>query len=180
MAATKARRLPRPWPLLAQGQDPEGLEARVAFHLHRLKLIGHRLRALGYDPNDAADLAAARMPLRLSAISALAARLELDRAELTRPLTHDEQRVWAFYRASAADPSTVWRNARAIWRAHYSDQQAADIMGLNVSLVWRATARGRVVLSFERAARLTTALNIADGPEAFLPRPARNDAQRSR
>jgi hypothetical protein len=154
----------------------------VAFHLHRLKLAGRRLREVGINPNSAADLAAARTPLTTIAAYALARILDVSTTELTRALEPDEVRVWAFYRAAAANPRHVWDSARRAWRAACcSDVQAAQIMGVDPSVIWRAaTAPNRHILSFERAKRLTTALSIAQGPEVFLPLPKDEDQQPSR
>jgi hypothetical protein len=175
--------LPRPWPLLREGQDPDSLEARVAFHLHRLKLVGRALRQVGFHPADAADLAAARLPMSRAYINYIARVLEVAPAELQRDLTSSEQREWDFYRASAANPRQVWRNARDAWRAaSFTDLQAADILKVQPALIRRAASgTGRpVTLSFERAVRLSTALNIFPGPEAFLPSPPRDNEPKSR
>jgi hypothetical protein len=154
----------------------------VAFHLHQLKLVGRALLDAGYDKTDAADLAAAKTPLSVPTVHRLARSLNIDLSELARPLTPDELRAWAFYRASASNPDYVWSSARQAWRtAGFSDARAARVMGCDPSVVWRATSTpDRTILSFDRAARLTTALNIPQGPEIFLPLPASDDPQRSR
>jgi hypothetical protein len=176
----ESRRLPRPWPLLREGQDPASLEARVAFHLHRMKLVGRALHQAGYHNADAADLAAARTLISQSFLEELARRLGVSAAELSRPLTPDEQREWAFYRASAADPSYVWNAARSAWTAKgLSETAAAAIMGLNRTTVAHAVVRSHV-LTFKSALRLSTALSLPGGPEAFLPLPTRDDPQQSR
>jgi hypothetical protein len=90
----------------------------VAFHLHRLKLIGRALHQVGYHKTDAADLAAARSGLSEARVTALATRLGVESVELTRELSPDEQRQWAFYRACAADPQHVWNAARTAWTAN--------------------------------------------------------------
>jgi hypothetical protein len=175
--------LPRPWPLLREGQDPDSIEARVAFHLHRLKLVGRALRQVGFHPGDAADLAAARLPMSPGYLAYIAGALEVAPAELQRRLTSSEQRQWDFYRASAANPRQVWRKARDAWRAaSLTDHEAAHILQIQPALIRRATSvAGRpVTLSFERAVRLSTALNIFPGPEAFLPSPPRDDEPKTR
>jgi hypothetical protein len=171
LVATKAQYLPRPWPLLAEGQDPASLEARVAFHLHRLKLVGAALRRAGYDRNTAADIAAARTALSAPSLSTLAVRLGSELHELTRTLTADELRQWSYYRQAASDPQYVWVAACSAWRAAgLSDKEAAAVMRYAAPTVTRALADPtRTILSFERATRLASALNIARGPEAFLP-----------
>ena len=130
LVATKAPYLPRPWPLLAEGQDPASLEARVAFHLHRLKLVGAALRRAGYDRNTAADIAAARTALSAPSLSTLAVRLGSELHELTRTLTADELRQWSYYRRAASDPQYVWATACSAWRAAgLSDKEAAAVTG---------------------------------------------------
>jgi hypothetical protein len=143
----------------------------VAFHLHRLKLFGRALHQAGYDRNAAADLAAARMPVAAQLVAELALRLGITHKELTRPLSGEEARQWAFYRASAANPQHVWDAARAAWRtAGLTDREAATVMGYGPSVPSRARALPtKIALSFVAAARLTTALRIPEGPEAFLP-----------
>jgi hypothetical protein len=148
-----------------------------------LKLVGRPLHHAGYHPADSADLAAARTILAPKHITLLANRLGIPPLELTRFLSPDEQRQWAFYRSSAHNPREVWRNAQTAWRAaDWTDKQAAAIIGVNVALIRRGASGPRrlVTLTFERAARLTTALNIVEGPETFLPSPKRSDQQKSR
>lgn len=155
----------------------------MAFHLHRLGLVGRALREVGYNMHDAADLAAGRMSLKSADTTELAERLGIAEQQLTRSPTNEEGRAWAFYRRAAANPSYVWNSARTAWRAaNCSDRQAAGIMGLkksNVSTAVSSTATRRV-LTFHQAARLTTALNIIDGPESFLPLSNNSDPQHSR
>jgi hypothetical protein len=104
-------------------------------------------------------------------VSALATALGVDTTELTRGLTRDEQRVWTFYRACAANPRRVWEAARTAWTAGgLDDKQAAAVMGVSSKVVASA-ARRPFALSFAAALRLTTALNIPGGPEALLPSP---------
>jgi hypothetical protein len=153
----------------------------VAFHLHRLKLVRQALLDAGYDKTDAADIAAAKTPLSPSKVDRLARSLSVDISELARPLTPDELRAWHFYRASASNPEHVWSSARRAWRAAgYSDARAARVMGFATPIISRAlSVPTRHTLSFERAARLTTALNISEGPEALLPLHPRDDHQQS-
>jgi hypothetical protein len=148
-----------------------------------MKLVGRALRKAGFHSADAADLAAARLPMSRGYIHFIAAVLEIAPAELQRDLTSSEQREWDFYRASAANPHQVWRKARDAWRAaSFTDQQAANILRVQPALIRRAASgTGRpVTLTFERAVRLSTALNMLAGPEAFLPSPPRDNEHKSR
>ncbi len=177
---TKAARLSRPWPLLREGQDPASLEARVAFHLHRLKLVGRALHRVGYHSADAADLAAARTILAPSDIAKLASHLRIPPLDFTRQLSSDEHREWAFYRVSAANPDAVWRAARTAWVArNLTDKQAATLLGYTPKSLSKAIRTHRP-LQFPTAARLSTALNIPGGPEALLPLPTHNNQEPSR
>jgi hypothetical protein len=152
----------------------------VAFHLHRLKLVGRTLHAAGYHNADAADIAAARNLLTQRDIDALAERLGVTRPDLTRQLTPDEQRQWAFYRASAANPREVWSAARAAWTSRgLSERDAAKVMGLKPTTIINTKYRV-FALSFAAALRLTTALNVPGGPEALLPLPKRDTNEQTR
>jgi plasmid maintenance system antidote protein VapI len=153
----------------------------VAFHLHRLKLVGRPLWQAGYDRNTAADIAAARTALSDPSLSKLAACLGTQVHELTRPLTVGELREWSFYRRAVSNPQHVWAAACAAWRAAgLSDKQAAMVMGYAAPTVTRALAHpSRSILSFDRALRLTTALSITEGPEALLPLQQSVTAERS-
>ena len=109
----------------------------------------------------------------------MATRLGVETAGLTRELTRDEQREWAFYRACAADPQHVWDAARTAWTANgLTDKEAAAIMGLKATTVVNTKFR-LFALSFTAATRLTTALNIPAGPEALLPLPSRDSDERT-
>jgi len=149
--------------------------------LHRLKLVGRALRRAGYDRNTAADVAAARTALTAPSLSTIAARLGSEVHELTRPLTADELRQWSFYRSAASNPQHVWSAASSAWRdAGLSDKQAAATMHYAPPTVSRGLAQpNKHLLSFAAATRLATALNITEGPEAFLPLPQSATGQRS-
>lgn len=152
----------------------------MAFHLHRLKLVGRALLEAGFHKTDASDLAAARVTLNPMRIQELAAALDVPEPELTRPLMPDEEREWHFYRIAAQHPDTVWRNARGAWTAHGLDQKrAAALMGYSAKRLSKALALNRP-LHFHAAARLTTALKTPGGPEALLPSPKCDDQQPSR
>lgn len=152
----------------------------MAFHLHRLKLVGRALQEAGYHKTDAADLAAARSNLSDVRVTALAMRLGVETTELARELSLDERRQWAFYRACAANPQHVWAAARAAWTSKgLTDREAATIMGLKATTVVNTKFR-LFALSFTAATRLTTALDISAGPEALLPLPARDNPEQTR
>ena len=106
----------------------------MAFHLHRLGLVGRALREVGYNMHDVADLAAGRTSLKSTDTTEMAKRLGIAEQQLTRDLTEQENRIWAFYRRSAADPKYVWNSARVAWQAaEFSEQQAHRS--------WASTAR---------------------------------------
>lgn len=170
--AKKAPKLARPWPLLADGQNPHGLEARVAFHLHRTGFVGKRLEASSFlsRPHLQA-LSQGRLTIGVSEVAELAKRLAMSPRELLRPLDMNEAERWAFYRTSARHRLHVWRRARACWEvAGISGRLAASLMQLryqNLTQALEDRPRGRV-LAHEHALRLSSALNIRGGPAALL------------
>lgn len=170
--AKKAPRLARPWPLLDDGQDPGGLPARVAFHLHRTGFVGARLAASSFlSRPHLQSLSQGRLPISTADVTSLAKRLGLTPRELLRPLHPEESERWGFYRTSARHRVHVWRRARACWdAAGLSARMAAAVMHIrfqNLTLGLDDRERGRV-LTHEQAKKLSVALNMTSGPSAFL------------
>lgn len=180
-SSTKARTLPRPWPLLRSSQSPDTPAARLAFHLHRLHLTGRALvtAADAITRQRAADLAAARIPLMTTNVIELAKLLDVPAEELSRPLTDIEHAEWIYYRVSVRNARLVWHNARATWqKAGYSLRHASSVMLLHNSFVSRNSRPGATKpspLTLHPADRLTTALSAPYGPEAFLPMQYRSE-----
>ena len=171
LSRTKAYALPYKWPLLADGQDPDALEARLAYHLHRLHLTGAPLReALKGKALLATALSQARASVDQAFISELAAALSITADELSRTPTDEEAREWMFYRTSARNPQSVWRHASELWSKHgVSNKQAAAIIGMkhpNLSLALNGKTSD--VFQWNHAQRLSEAINVAP-PERFLP-----------
>lgn len=170
----KARYLPRPWPLLRRNQNPDTIEARLAFHLHRLHLHGRPLASLSptIKRHRAVDIAAGRISLSPDEVRTLARLLHVDPHELIRPLTDAEQLEWFFYSVSATYPSDVWANARNAWQADgLTIRQAAQAMGLNHAYVVRNVDplnRRPRTLTYPRALNLTSALETPLQPQHFL------------
>lgn len=168
----KAAPRARPWPLLVEGQDPNSLEARVAFHLHRTGCVGARLAASRFlsRPHLQA-LSQGRLAISAGDIAKLSRQLGLSPRQLLRQLTADEAARWEFYRLSARHRSYVWRRARACWElAGVSARLAAAIMDLryqNLTQAFDENQSGRV-LAYEPASKLASALNIDAGPQAFV------------
>ncbi len=162
----------RQWPLLKPGQDPASLEARVAYHLHRLRLTGKPLRDSSR-PFNHSDLVQARCTLTPQNVAALAKSLCIPVDELTRELTVDEQSEWEFYRYSSFNAGEIWQRAAQLWRSRgFSDAEAAYAMGLEPSLVSRNLRRGQrpgnKVLTFARVQQLLSALRTPGGPEQLI------------
>ena len=89
------------WPLLQPGQDPEGVPARVAFHLHSFGLRSTGLaNVLGISARYATDYLQGRVDLTEQQAIQFARLLQVNPAELIRPLTPEEAAEWRFYRIS--------------------------------------------------------------------------------
>lgn len=162
----------RPWPLLRPGQDPDSLEARVAFHLHRLRLTGKRLRDAS-GRHDHSDLVQARITLTAADVAVLAHILGLAPDDLSREPTSAESSEWRFYRYSAFNAGEVWQRAARLWRARgYSDKQAATFMGIDPALVVKnlkaGNRTGNKVLTFHRVARLLAAIGAPGDPDQLI------------
>lgn len=155
----------RKWPILLPDQSPEGLPARVAFHLHRLERTGSALIEAGFQREEAVDWAQGRRPLTVQQIYELAKRIAVDVDELVRPLTEAEQRSWEFYRTAAFDPVTVWCNAKILWEERGMTQRGvAKLLDMPPQRVSRAVKGKRpVTMSYEMAVALAEALDIDVG-----------------
>ena len=162
--------------MLTRNQDPTGLSARVAFHLHRLNLTGTALRCRSdgiLTQRTVTALSNARLQLTGLTINQLAGLLSLDVSELTRPLSADEAYEWAVYRASSAHRDIVWANAHSAWTtASLSIKDAAAIMKLSRSLLHRQVRHdvpANTTLTWPSAQRLAFALNHTTDRHPFLP-----------
>lgn len=171
MSQGKPAGLPYKWPLLADGQDPDALEARFAYHLHRLAITSARLRtALGSKAASTTSLTQARAGISLSFAHQLAELLGIDGYALTRPLTEDEAREWQFYRMSARNPFLVWQNARSQWEAGgLTQMEASRILCVPQSNLSRTLAGKRMdVLDYQQAAKLLAAVSSDATPADLL------------
>lgn len=162
----------RPWPLLRPGQDPESLEARVAFHLHRLRLTGKRLREASRR-HDHSDLVQARVVLTMDDVDRLARALGLPAHDLSRAPTPTEYAEWNFYRYSAFNAGEVWQRAARIWRSRgIADTLAANVMGLDPALVSKnlrsGNRTGNKILTFARVEQLLDTLGVPGSPEQLI------------
>lgn len=157
--------------MLADGQDPESLEARAAYHLRRLGIRWRDVRATGLMPRDElADVVQGRLALSEALVHQLANRLGILPNELLRPLLEEEAEAWTFYRTSARHRLYVWQRARASWeRAGLSLRLAAAVMELRPYQLTHALLdpERRLVLSYEAATRLASALAIESGAPFF-------------
>ena len=160
--------------MLADGQDPASLEARVAYHLRRLTIGWRAVRQTHLLPRDElADLVQGRITLNESIVHELATRLSLPAAELSRPLTEPESEAWSFYRESVRNRIYVWQRARASWeRGGLSLRLAAAVMELRPYQLTHAllNPERRLVLSYEAATRLAAALEIEASAPFFTIR----------
>lgn len=164
----------RPWPLLASDQDPTSREALVAYHLHRLKLVGKPLRDSGFCQGKLLPLLL-QAGLELSAADThrLAKGLRADVSELTRPLTDGEAAEWRYYRYVAAHPDKVWRAIQCLITRHgLTLTEVSNIMQVERGRVARnlrqAPRRGHHVLGFAPANRLCIALRLPGRTDALI------------
>lgn len=172
LSQRKPHGLPYKWPLLADGQDPSALEARLAFHLHRLNLTGEPLReALHGKAKLATALTQARASVNHGFITELAAALNLTTDELLRPLFEDETREWSFYRASATNKEAVWSNALAIATDNNLSLRAlARTIGMkHTHLVHAAAGAPKKVFTLQHAELLSALTDPPVAPESILP-----------
>lgn len=155
-------------PLLAPHQDPQGLEARVAFHLYRLGLNGTALRRIGFSKTTAADLANARIALS-GRVDTLAHDLGVDEQEITRPLTDNESASWSFYRRSARSGQSAWKTAAKRGReAGLSFYRMARVIGVDHRLMKRVLD-GKASIVFTREMALALTEIVGGEPESLLP-----------
>lgn len=162
----------RRWPLLAVHQDPDSIEARVAFHLRRHGCFTTALSETGVvaDRNHGADLINARAAVNPADAARLEVALDLAQGELTRALTDVEIEEWAFHRISARHRAEVWKRAKRLWNSHgVTMRTAAAVMGYSPSFVSRALGeKKKPVLTHPRAALLTAWLEVPEGPAILI------------
>lgn len=157
---------------MADGQDPDALEARLAYHLHRLNLAGEPLReALKGKAYLATALSQGRASIDLDFITELATGLNIAADELIRTPTQDEAQEWTFYRQSAHNSDAVWKNATALLHSNnISIREAASALGIDFSDLAKAISGKRPrVLEWHQAQRLAAASSPPVDPNSLLP-----------
>lgn len=166
-------------PLLADGQDPNGLAARVAYHLHRHGISIKELNQAEITFEMARQLRQGTLQINNDFVAQMGAALHVEPEELSRPLQDDEKTEWNFYRESARHVTEVWRRIAEASTAHkYSQHRLGELLGISQSVISRAMRgeRKSPVLNWQDASAIATALNIEEGAEAFLyPEFARDD-----
>jgi hypothetical protein len=169
--------------LLADGQDPDALEARLAYHLHRLSLSGAPLReALKGKAYLATALSQGRATLDTSFITELATALNITADELTRPLLEEEDREWGFYRASAISRQDVWNNAVDFARRNNrSLREMANIIEMKQpDLHFAITGKRPRIFELQHAQRLTSITTPPTDPYSLLPSLPDNEPDQGR
>lgn len=154
------------------GQDPEGLAALVAFHLHRLGIPPAELMQAEISRDHARHLRRGSMNISTKDVIHIATALQLEPLELCRPLTDDENKEWHFYRISARQVTEVWRRVAEATTAHrFSQHQIGKTIGMSQSVINRVIRgeRKSPVLNWHDASKIASALNIDEGAEAFIP-----------
>lgn len=145
----------------------------MAFHLHRLNLIGEPLRkALGEKSYLATALSQARIDISPDFITELAVNLGLRSDDLLRDLLENEAREWSFFRESARRPKEVWAEAQARWEAAgLSQQDVAALTGIRQSHISETISGKRnLALDWHQARSILLAAGADNTPETLLPR----------
>lgn len=158
--------------MLADGQDPNALEARLAYHLHRLRLSGAPLRqALGKGAKTTTALSQGRVSVSLSYVTELALALNIATDELTRELTHEEADNWRFYRTSAQNQQAVWDKAVSFARRNNrSLRDMASIIAMNQpDMQFAVSGKRPRIFELEHARRLTSITTPPADPYSLLP-----------
>lgn len=158
-------------PLLQDNQDPEGLAARVAYHLHRLGISIKHLNQAHLTYEVARQLRLGSLQIRGPFIDQLCNALLLDANELVRPLNDDEVQEWRFYRVSARHATEVWRRVFESSTAQsLTQRELGKILEIPQSRI-NLLAAGKSntpVLVWPQATRLAEALDLERGAEAFI------------
>lgn len=158
-------------PLLEDGQDPDGLAARVAYHLYRLGITTTRLTQAEMYREIARQLRRGSIMLSMKDVNELAAALQMDEHELSRHLTEDEKAEWAFYRTSARQVTEVWRRVAEASTAHnYSQRQLGELLGMSKSTI-NGVIRGdrkTPVLNWHDAAKIANEFDLPGGADTFI------------
>lgn len=160
-------------PLLQHGQDPDGLAALVAYHLHRNGIDIKQLHAAGITFETARQLRQGTLQLSIDFVTQIATSLQLETEDLAAPLTDDQKREWNFYRVSARQVTEVWRRVAEASSAHrFSQRQLSQLLEISQSAINRAIRgeRKSPVLNWHDAAKIAYAFQLDEGAEALLPR----------
>lgn len=158
-------------PLLQDGQDPDGLAARVAYQLHKLNIGRADLERAGITQDMARRLRQGSLAMSAADVASLAATLGREPEELLRPLTEDEKHEWNFYRVSARQVTEVWRRvAEASTAQNFTQQQLSELLEISKGAVSRAIRgeRKTPVLSWHDAAKIAKELNLPEGANTFI------------
>jgi hypothetical protein len=157
--------------LLHEGQDPDGLAALVAFHLHRLGIPAGNLAQADIGRDLARQLRRGALSLSAKDVVHIATALQLEPSELCRPLTDDEKREWHFYRVSARQVTSVWRRVAEACTAHnFSQRKLSELLAFSESTISRALRgeRKTPVLNWHQAASIASALELPEGADTFI------------
>ncbi len=123
------------------------------------------------------------LPMKNGDSVELANALQLDPNDLTRNLSDDEKAEWRFYRASARQVTAVWKRVAEASTAHnYSQRKISTLLDMPQSVVNRVMRgeRKSPVLNWHDAAKLSEALNLSEGPDAFIQPDSTRENERGR
>lgn len=158
-------------PLLQDNQDPDGLAALVAYHLHRLGITTTHLTQAAMSRENARQLRRGSLQLAQSDVQHLVSLLQLDSIDLLRPLTEEEQTEWKFYRLSARHSTEVWlRVAKSSTAANVTQRELSHLLAipqrtLNKLLSGKTNTPS---LQWDQATKLADVLNVQHGAQAFI------------
>lgn len=158
-------------PLLHDNQDPEGLAAVVAYHLHALDISRDVLVQAGIPQVMARQLRQGALTLKHSDARDLAQLLQRDPEDLLSPLSEQQKSEWAFYRVSARHAAEVWKRvAAASTAANVTQRQLGVILGLPQRTVSKLLSgkQATPILQHDQADKFAGVIGAQQGAEIFI------------
>jgi hypothetical protein len=165
-------------------QDPNGLAARVAYHLHRHGISVKQLNQAGMTFDVARALRQGKLQLNAFDVQHIAMAVQLEPEELSRALGEQEAATWRFYRIAARNATEVWRRvAAASTAANVSQRQLGMILRLPQRTLSKLLSgkASTPILHYEQADEFAGVIGVQQGADYFVEGfPERHDSQPSR